>query len=74
MSSRIVLPPILQEREEVFGPSLLEKTHQTTPHSLHLGSRDFGYFAITINETSSDDFEFHVSSHIGVNENTGEFT
>lgn len=74
MSSRIVVFPILQKFKELFCATLFEKTHQRALDSLHLGARDLGNLAITVNETACDLFKLEITGDIGVHEDLGKFT
>lgn len=74
MGSRVIVPPSLQELKEFLGPSLLKQAHQRTLNSFHLCAGDFGNPAISVDETTSDLLELEVTSHIGVDQDLGEFS
>ena len=74
MSSRILVLPSLQELKEFLRTSLLKKSHERALDCLHFCTGYFRDLAIAIDEATSDLLEFEVSSNVGMNKNSGEFT
>lgn len=72
MSSRILLLPVLQVLEKVPRPPLFKQTHQRTFHSLHLGTRHFRDFSISVDIGTGDDLEFEVTRDVSMDEHSGE--
>jgi hypothetical protein len=69
MGGWIFVLPALQELEELFGSTLLKKSHERTLDSLHLRTRNFRDLAVAVNKTTSDLLEFEIPSNIRMDEN-----
>ena len=74
MSSRIIVPPILQELEEFLRTALFKDTHQWAFDCLHLGAGNLRDLAVTVNEAARDLLEFEITSDISMHENLREFS
>ena len=70
----VFILPALQEFEEFLCSSFLEETHQRTSDCLHLGTGNFRYLPVTVDEATSDLLKLEVAGDIGVNENLGELS
>ena len=74
MGGRIIIPPILQELEELLRATLFKETHQWAFDCLHFSAGNLGDLAVAIDEAACDLFEFEVASDISVHEDFGEFS
>lgn len=67
----IIVPPSLQELEELLRATLLKEAHQRTLNRLHLRTRDLGNPAITIDEAAGNLLELEVACNFGVHQDLG---
>ena len=74
MCSGVIVPPALEELEELLCPPLLKETHKWTLHGLHLRTGDLADLAIAVDEATCNLLELEVTSDISVNEDLGQFT
>ena len=72
MSRRVVIPPVLDELKELFGPALLKEAHERAPDGLHLGRRHFGDPAVAVDERGRDLLELEIAEDVGPDENLDE--
>ncbi len=67
----IIVPPGLQELEELLRTTLLKEAHQRTLDRLHLRTRHLGNPAITIDKTTSNLLELEIACNLGVHQDLG---
>ena len=72
--SGVIVPPALEELEELLCPPLLEETHERTLERFYLVTGDLGDLAITVHKATCDLFELEVTSDVGVDKDLSELS
>ena len=74
MCGGILVLPVLEKFEKLLGSPFLKQAHKRALDCLHLGTGYFGNPSIAVDETTSNLFEFKITSDIRMDKDLGKFT
>lgn len=74
MCGGILVLPVLKKFEKLLGSPFLKQAHKRALDCLHLRTGYFGNLSIAVDETTSNLFEFKITSDIRMDEDLGQFT